>query len=333
MAVSIALMVAVAYVALRAACLPAHAAPVLGLGALLLASRPGTMSLLLGQPTPIIVLGTYVALLSARTHPRRAALGVALATIKPQFGLPLAVLLAADGAPYVAVAGLVASGIVGALALFAVARGDPSAVLGMIAAFLQRAAYIETMALAWWSRIDVQYLVSHVLGAPLGSVGTGTLAAVVLGIGIYGLRNPPDPERAADPARVTTIACLTILTCIYHHAYDTLLLTMPVVFLVAEWRRRPAGARRAPHADARASPLPALNFLATATVIERWDLRLVVEPPHRGERTRALDGARRLRARGVAPRHFLRCGAAFGEGHRPIANTPWRWASARAPGR
>ena len=149
----------------------------------------------------------------------------------------------------------------------------------MIAAFLQRAAYIETMALAWWSRIDVQYLVSHVLGAPLGSVGTGTLAAVVLGIGIYGLRNPPDPERAADPARVTTIACLTILTCIYHHAYDTLLLDdasgVPRRRVATPAR---AGARRAPHADARASPLPRSELFRDRHGDRALrDLRLVAE--------------------------------------------------------
>ena len=68
-------------------------AATLGLTALLLLSRPGHMNLLLGQVTAQVVIGAYVALRWARTRPLLAGMGLALATLKPTYGVPLALLM------------------------------------------------------------------------------------------------------------------------------------------------------------------------------------------------------------------------------------------------
>src|SRR5262249_21229497 len=70
---------------------------VLLIGGLLLFSRPGHWNLLLGQVTLQFVLATYAALFYAKHRPILSGLGLALSTMKPSFGLPLAILMLIQG--------------------------------------------------------------------------------------------------------------------------------------------------------------------------------------------------------------------------------------------
>src|SRR5262249_57464168 len=69
------------------------AASLRGLTAVLLLSRPGQMNLLLGQVSAQVAIGAYVALRWARTRPVLASLALALSTLKPTYGVPLAALM------------------------------------------------------------------------------------------------------------------------------------------------------------------------------------------------------------------------------------------------
>src|SRR4029450_12489403 len=55
--------------------------------------RAGQMTLPLGQVTAQVGLASYVALRWARSRPLLAGLGLALATLKPTYGVPLAALM------------------------------------------------------------------------------------------------------------------------------------------------------------------------------------------------------------------------------------------------
>ncbi|XVV01116.1 glycosyltransferase 87 family protein [Actinosynnema sp. CA-248983] len=65
--------------------------------ALLVTSQVGKAQLYVGQVNPLLAVGVAGALLARNSHPRWAALALALAWLKPQFGLPLAILLCARG--------------------------------------------------------------------------------------------------------------------------------------------------------------------------------------------------------------------------------------------
>src|SRR6185295_2450313 len=91
-ALTVALMPVLALLALRLAGLVETPARIFAVAALLLASRPGHWNLILGQPTVTLVVGVYVALLLAPRWPVWAGVGLAVSTLKPTFGLPLAVL-------------------------------------------------------------------------------------------------------------------------------------------------------------------------------------------------------------------------------------------------
>ncbi|RAS63911.1 uncharacterized protein DUF2029 [Lentzea atacamensis] len=77
------------------------------IGALLVTSQVGKAQLYVGQVNPLIAVGAAAALLARSSHPRVAALGLAVAWLKPQFGLPLAILLFARGSRRVALGGTV----------------------------------------------------------------------------------------------------------------------------------------------------------------------------------------------------------------------------------
>jgi hypothetical protein len=75
------------------------------IAALLVTSQVGKAQLYVGQVNPLIAVGAAAALLARSSHPRVAALGLAVAWLKPQFGLPLAVLLFARGSRRVSLGG------------------------------------------------------------------------------------------------------------------------------------------------------------------------------------------------------------------------------------
>ena len=96
-AVGIGLTLILAYSALRLNAVRVSGAAVLLLASLIVLSRPGRMNLILGQVTLQFVLAGYVALAFARGRPWVSALGLAVCMFKPTFGVPLGLLLLAQG--------------------------------------------------------------------------------------------------------------------------------------------------------------------------------------------------------------------------------------------
>ena len=80
---------------LRIAAVRIDAARCLALSSFLLLSRPGSWSLGLGQFSLQFAIGTVVALAYAQRRPAVAAAGLAVALLKPTYGAPLVILLAA----------------------------------------------------------------------------------------------------------------------------------------------------------------------------------------------------------------------------------------------
>jgi Glycosyltransferase family 87 len=268
----LALTTVLAVLALGGAGVPVTAATTLGLTALLLASRPGQMNLLLGQVTAQVVIGAYVALRWARTWPLLAGLGLALATLKPTYGVPLAVLMllgrgdvAAVAAGAAVSAALCLAALVplvhaaGGVAPFVASLGDSSTAFS-----------VEHTSNAWssFARIDVVALAARLLGRVPESWMEVMLGVTVMAVALAALRRLRGDERAPTVQLGVGLICLTLLIATYHQAYDALLLAQPAIALGAgTWGRGVVAPRALRWTVLALLAVPAVNFLASGTMV------------------------------------------------------------------
>jgi len=270
---TLALTLLLAMVTLRAAGVADTAGNVFGLGAAILASRPGQWTVVLGQVTLQMVIASYLALGLARDRPGLASLAVAFTMIKPTFGVPLAALMLARGDVRPVAVGVVLAAVpslVATAVLVHVAGGIGPLIESLRAdlAFSAYGSFTDVRALTSRSRIDIVTLVAHLAGRDLGrAVGTG-LGLVVVGLGCVTVaRLARRGERAGLPPITTGVVCMTMLLCTYHNAYDGVLLTLPAVQLAL-----------APPPPLLARPglrrlmlllvlVPAVNYLGTTTML------------------------------------------------------------------
>jgi hypothetical protein len=263
-----------ATLALGGAGVPVTAAGVIGLTALLLASRPGQMNLLLGQVTAQVAIASYVALRWARSRPLLAGLGLALATLKPTYGVPLAALMLLGRgdmrATAVGVAASVAMCSVALVPLVHAAGGAVPFVASLGSSAAAFAAEASSNALASVARTDVTALAARVLGrAPAGWLELG-LGTVVGAASILGLRRLRTDRTATGTQLGVGLVCLSILVGCYHQTYDALLLTQPAVALATgRWGRDGVAPAALRWTVLGLIAVPFVNYLATIPVASR----------------------------------------------------------------
>ena len=214
---TLALTVALAWVALGLAGYSRPAAVVLGVSALLVASNAGRSNLINLQPTILIVLGVYLAL-TARRSPWLAALGVALTFIKPQFGLPLTALLLVTGRTGVAWRGIVLTAIPTApiLARLVAIEGGLGGVVDSVRQNLQLAGQ-ETFTNYQIGLTGSFDLASTALAFAVAAILVVVTAAVLRG-------RPPETDAAG-----LAVFSIAMLLGLFHVTYDLLLLTWPLL--------------------------------------------------------------------------------------------------------
>lgn len=260
-ALTIGLTAVVAALALGASGLAVRPRSVLALATLMLLSRPGQQNLLLGQCTLEVVLGCALAILHGRQRPILGALGIVLASMKPQFALPLVLLMIARGDVRATAGGIAATGVLSLATLLA--AGGVAALGTWVAAIGRSSATVADTTLLW-PRIDAGFLARHVLALPTPVDLLAGPALLVVGLVAFRSASAIDRHTTTPPPLAIALACLTILLPLYHMAYDALLLTLPAVALVAApWRAQP----RAHGALLALLLVPALNFVATNTVV------------------------------------------------------------------
>jgi hypothetical protein len=242
----------------------------LGLAALILASRPGHWNLLLGQSTVQCVIGTYLALFFAR-RPWVGGLGLALATLKPTFGLPLAVLLLSRRDIRPVAIGIGVAGAASAALLFVLVHmaGGVHGFIGSIAQSFGAAGAESTMSPLGRSRIDGIALVSRLLHLKLAAVEQLALGLGFLAMGALGVRRLAARATGGMAVRLSaSLACVTVLLCAYHQGYCLILLTLPLAAVVADRAAQPY----ASHPGLRgallaALSIPMINYLPSDTAI------------------------------------------------------------------
>jgi hypothetical protein len=246
---TVVLTLALAWAAFRVAGWRPALPAVLAFGGLLLIGRPGHWNLLSGQVTLIFVLATYGALSFARGDPRVAGMGLALALLKPSFGVPLLPALLARGAGRAVAWGLGIATALNLPVLIVLIRRE-----GGIAPFATTVADSYRMFVArpnndtlqgvW--RVDLAATISRLIDQPLGTV-TGSVDS--------------HRERALN-----SLLCCAVLLSLYHQAYDLLLLALPVAALVCTVREsgRPHGRHVA---QALLFTVIGVNYVATQSAL------------------------------------------------------------------
>ncbi|MCP3914031.1 MAG: DUF2029 domain-containing protein [bacterium] len=279
-AAGIAMSVALAWLALHAYGARAPAWRLLALAAVILVSRPGQQNMMNGQSTLQVVIGVVLALRYGSERPWVGALGVVLGTLKPTFGLPLVLLMAARGqfaalARGLAVALAIAVLVLGYLTL---QGGGVEALVDSFSRNLARHGdHPNTNLETTYSRIDTVFLVSRWTGWIPALKAQFVIAFGLLAVAawtVYGLRSRGGPEHG--PNTLSDVTCyLAILSFLYHQSYDLLFLAVPLVALIASgsgtWGR-PGPASNVTISGPRVRALlalawlaPLFNFAATAS--------------------------------------------------------------------
>jgi len=268
-AFTLGLVLVLARLALFAVDLPATPASVMAVGAWIICSRPGHQNLFLGQTTAELALATSVALLFARDRPFLAGVGIALATIKPTYAVPLVACLLAARAWRAVLAGALVAGTatLGTLAILAHAAGSPAALLeSMLANHADFNTVRSVNPVTSPFRIDAVALVGRVTGAPVDAPIEVAITLTLMTLGARGIvRLATLPASRERDLLAFTLATLTILVSTYHQSYDTLLLVIPLAALVVG---RVAAAPPTRWALLVLAAVPAVNYLSADTSVD-----------------------------------------------------------------
>ncbi len=282
--VQVALTIALGWVALAFCDVRPTVARVAGLGAVLVASRPGHWNLFNGQVTLQVLLPTLVALWYVEERPVVAAAALALATLKPTYGLPLAaLLLVRRGWRPVLLGGVIALALtsVALVRLIAIADGPGPLVASIESSYATRVLERRKQPDHSPFRVDVVALVARLLARTPTTGAAMALTLGTLGVAAVGMRrmaaghgqdaagrDAASEDVGAARVHATGIASLGIVACCYHQQYDLPALALPLVALV--WRADAWPWRDAPGARRCALvlvTLPLVNYLASDTAV------------------------------------------------------------------
>lgn len=202
---------------------------------LIVASRAGHTTLFTGYVTVELVCGALLALTTARSNPWLSACGVAVTSCKPTYAIPLFLLMIARGDHAAAWRGLGLS-IVGAV--LAIGRLLLEATPQQLWLDIQhgQAAHMSDsyeLPINTWTRIDSLALVAKWMEWAPGEL-THLIVMVCLlplpALALWQLKKANSNQLAAGLS--SSIIAASILSTLYHHVYDALLL-FPAVFGLA----------------------------------------------------------------------------------------------------
>ncbi|MEU4761825.1 glycosyltransferase 87 family protein [Actinosynnema sp. NPDC023794] len=236
------LVLLIALAVLAAGRLRPHVPLALGtavIATLLVLSQVGKAQLYVGQVNPLIALGAAGALLARRDAPRWAAVALALAWLKPQFGLPLAVLLFVRGSQRVAVTGTAVAAVASTVVVvpLVVRGGGVGPFLDVIAANLAHAgetAYgaVDSMTA---QRVDLAAVFYRVTGWLPGGAEPVALVGVLVVSALLVRRL----DRMGQPAAADLLTCLAVVAAVVHQPGDVLIAVPSLVAVgVVWWGRR-----------------------------------------------------------------------------------------------
>lgn len=196
---------------------------------------------MLGQFGALGSIGTCLALCYGPSRPWVAGLGLAVAMFKPTYGVPVAVLMLAQGDRRSLAIGLVAA-VVPSMAVAGVLAWSA----GGIGPFLQALAHGYTTwrvesgePLHTVYRVDAAALVAQLLGQAPGIAAEVALSVGLVCLGAMVMRRlaPARVHDASARGLAASIGSVVVLTAVYHLQYDLLLLVLPITWLMMQVAR------------------------------------------------------------------------------------------------
>jgi len=269
----VALTLAFAVFTLRLLDVPFGLGPAFLLAAGILAVRPGYMNILNGQVTMQLIFGSLIALEYGARRPLLGGLGLALATLKPTYAIPLALVMLARGQLRAVVVGTLL-GTLGALVGAMWIAGHTGGLYSFFQVLLTNVeasgAAPAAAAQSSWIRVDAVSLLARLLHWQPGLSGSVLVAAIVLAAAaaaLFRLRaTSVDDDGACGLGGL--LAALAVLISVYHQPYDVLLLVPAVISLglerKREWRELSRSMRRS---LLLLTLIPFVNYLAADLVV------------------------------------------------------------------
>lgn len=213
---------------------------------LIVASRAGHTTLFTGYLTVELVCGALLALATAQSRPWLSALGVAVTSCKPTYAIPLFLLMLARGDGRAAWRGLGLS-IVGAV--IAVARLLLCATPQQLWQDIQhgQSAHMTDsyeLPVNTWTRIDLLAVVAKWMEWAPGELTHLVVMVCLLplpALALWQLRRAGSDRVPAGLS--SSIIAVSILSTLYHHVYDALLVFPAVMGLALGERSMQRGSR------------------------------------------------------------------------------------------
>jgi hypothetical protein len=226
--------VVLAAMSLRFCGLSASATAVLALATVLILSRPGHWNLYGGQLSFQMAIATYLALWFARTRVALSGVGLALATLKPTYGVPLAILMLIRGDRRAVAVGVMLATLVTGAATVRLASIDGVFPLieSIKGSYMQRETMTRKRPEESPLRLDVVAMSARLAGESPSLPQRAALMAGVLALAGFGLWRIRGDATVAARLLSMAIAGLAVLLCIYHQQYDVVVLTAPLIAVV-----------------------------------------------------------------------------------------------------
>lgn len=207
-----------------------------------LASRSGHTTLFTAYFTAELVLGTIIALRFAESRPIVSGLGIALASIKPNFGIPLILLMAMRGNWRAVIYGG-AFTIIGAMLGIAILLQHVDFATFIRDVKSSDSAHVTDdyeLPVNTWTRVDTLAVVAKWTQTnPTAPIALAVMVLLMIFPNWTLIRLSRRGDRTGDQSYSGVLILSVGLSALYHHAYDALLL-IPAAFsllLNQEWRR------------------------------------------------------------------------------------------------
>ncbi len=246
------------------------------LSCLVLVSRPGHITLFTGYFTVQPVIGIAIALHFSRSHPWLAGLGILLASEKPNFVLPLLLLMVCRRDTRAVAWG------VGLSSLFAVGGylwlASNSSIGEVIEGYRegQQALYDDTTELPEnrWTKVDLIGMGSGMMRlAPGDGFYLAMMPVLLILPGWLLFRTSTSEHKFRATGTGGMIVALSILLTIHHHSYDCLVLVIPWIGLTffGDIVARELS-QRARWSVVFLTGVPAVNYFSTISFQEKFGL-------------------------------------------------------------
>lgn len=236
--VSVLLIPVFALLLLRSAGVEAGPARVLWMSAFVTAGRPMYSNLTLGQSAIFIAIGVLMALHYGREKPILGGIGLAIATLKPTFGIPLALLLLVRR-DYRTVLTGIGIGATAALIPVAVLTATAGGVAGWFEAIPDNLRHFSShpanaLDTASWGRIDASVVLVRLLGISQFPGFGLTVAIGGLGAAALAIRRLAHTGVSGwSSSLANAIICFAVLVSVFHQSYDALILALPLTLAAA----------------------------------------------------------------------------------------------------